>query len=112
MVLSRTTVVLPDLTFVAAARAAIVPDCCRGVPDLVIEIVSPQRRSRDLVKKRELYARHGIPHYWIVDPENHEIIELVLRDDRYAERSRVAAGPLRPEVFPDLAIDVDALLRA
>lgn len=38
------------------------------VPDWVCEIVSPSNAAHDRVTKRRLYARHGIPHYWLVDP--------------------------------------------
>jgi Uma2 family endonuclease len=39
--------------------------------DLVMEVVSShdEDRRRDLVVKREEYARAGIAEYWIVDPE-------------------------------------------
>ena len=36
---------------------------------LVVEVTSPSNRSTDTVTKLERYARAGIPHYWIVDPE-------------------------------------------
>ncbi|MGV0746163.1 Uma2 family endonuclease [Mycolicibacterium sp. XJ870] len=36
---------------------------------LVIEIVSPGSRGTDNVMKLHEYAKAGIPHYWIVDPD-------------------------------------------
>src|SRR3954453_20154779 len=39
-------------------------------PDIVVEIVSPSSRDYDLVAKRELYERGGVPEYWIVDATN------------------------------------------
>jgi Uma2 family endonuclease len=38
------------------------------VPDWIGEVVSPSNAAQDRVGKRELYARHGVPFYWIVDP--------------------------------------------
>jgi Uma2 family endonuclease len=38
------------------------------VPDWVCEVVSPSNAAQDRVRKRELYARHGVPFYWLVDP--------------------------------------------
>jgi Uma2 family endonuclease len=35
---------------------------------LVVEVLSPSSRSRDLLLKRHYYAGGGIPRYWIVDP--------------------------------------------
>lgn len=53
--------------------------------DLVMEVVSPgeESRRRDLVEKRDVYARAGIAEYWIVDPERQSITILVLEDDAY-----------------------------
>ena len=38
-------------------------------PDIVVEILSPSTRGIDLVRKMALYARSGVPEYWIADPE-------------------------------------------
>ena len=36
---------------------------------LAIEVVSPSNAQYDYQTKRELYLRHGVAEYWIVDPE-------------------------------------------
>ena len=60
----------PDLFFVSTARRHILTtQSCEGPPDLVVEILSPSNRSHDLERKRELYARHGIPEYWMLDSD-------------------------------------------
>jgi Uma2 family endonuclease len=38
------------------------------VPDWICEILSPSSTKRDRLHKFQLYARHGVPHYWLVDP--------------------------------------------
>jgi Uma2 family endonuclease len=48
------------------------------VPDWVCEIVSPSKPSDDRVRKRRVYAAHGVPFYWIVDPAARTIEALRL----------------------------------
>jgi Uma2 family endonuclease len=62
--------VQPDLVFVAKERDHIIDEgWIRGAPDLVVEILSPSTEERDRGVKLRLYRRHGVPEYWIVDPE-------------------------------------------
>lgn len=73
VVLSATDVVRPDLLFVSRTRAGIITvdtvDNVQGAPDLVIEILSPATTDRNGTIKLDLYARHGVREYWIVDPD-------------------------------------------
>ena len=69
VVLSDTDVVQPDLLFISRAREHTITDeNVRGAPDLVIEILSPSTTERDVGYKHDLYSRHGVLEYWIVDP--------------------------------------------
>ncbi len=45
-------------------------DRYKGTPALVLEILPPSPRSRDLLKKGDLYMESGIREYWVVDPMN------------------------------------------
>ena len=48
------------------------------VPDWICEIQSPSNAAHDRVTKAQLYAQHGVPHFWLVDPAEHilEAFEL------------------------------------
>ena len=70
VVLSDTDVVQPDLLFISRGREHLLSggENVRGAPDLVVEILSPATADRDRGHKRELYGRHGVLEYWLVDP--------------------------------------------
>lgn len=58
----------------------------RRPPTLAVEVVSPATRAQDWEAKRRAYARAGLRHYWIVDPEVPAIATYDLLDGRYIER--------------------------
>src|SRR5438445_12603006 len=70
VILADTSIVQPDLVFIAAARESIVSGRgIEGAPDLAVEILSPRSVRRDRVAQAALYARYGIRHYWLADPD-------------------------------------------
>jgi Uma2 family endonuclease len=77
LILSWYSGVIPDLVFYTHARGEeiIANERLEAAPDIVIEILSPGREniSRDRVAKRQLYAKHGVKEYWIVDSENRSV---------------------------------------
>lgn len=105
-------VLVPDLVFVARERLHIIgPKAIEGAPDIVVEILSPSTKDRDLGIKRAIYARYGVREYWIVDPQARSVTVLALRGDRYEPRPK-EGGVARSAVRPGLAIDVAALFAA
>src|SRR5437867_2914846 len=40
-----------------------------SAPDLAVEVLSPSSHERDLGAKKKLFAKHGVPHSWVIDPE-------------------------------------------
>jgi Uma2 family endonuclease len=76
-----TDVVQPDLMFVSREREHILTRAnVQGAPDLIVEILSPSSSTRDWRAKRELYATHGVPEYWIIDPTNRIVSVMLLQD--------------------------------
>lgn len=84
LILSNFSGVIPDLVvFLDEERETIVTgDRLVGPPALVIEILSPgsQNIRHDRIVKLQLYARHRVPEYWIVDPKKLLLERYVLRD--------------------------------
>ena len=79
-----------------------------GVTDLVVEILSSDR-NRDLVMKREVYARFGIPEYWTLDPVNDVLTVLELSGNEYVERILGRGDILITETIPEFALPLDQL---
>jgi Uma2 family endonuclease len=70
--------------FVSKARKEILTDrAIEGAPDLVIEILSPATAHTDRVTKAQIYARHKVPAYWIVDPDQETVEVYLLNLDSY-----------------------------
>jgi Uma2 family endonuclease len=74
----------PDIIYVSRARASIIrPQKIEGIPDLLMEVVSPSNRRHDIVIKAALYATFGVPEYWLIDPETDSILVQTWRDGVY-----------------------------
>lgn len=67
------SVVQPDLV-VVCDRSKIVDKGCRGAPDLLAEILSPSTAYKDQTRKLDLYERHGIREYWVLNPETDTLL--------------------------------------
>jgi Uma2 family endonuclease len=70
VVLSNWDVVEPDLLLVVGDQLDILTEKnVTGTPAIVVEILSPGTRRRDLHLKRRLFERTGVREYWIVDSD-------------------------------------------
>jgi Uma2 family endonuclease len=104
LLLSEETVVQPDILFVRKERSGIIGTAnITKAPDLVIEILSPGSRSKDLDLKSKIYARFGVQEYWIVDPEVETVEVLVWSETGYISAGvQGKADRLSSPLLPDL----------
>ena len=96
--------VQPDILFIAKENLNIVKENghVHGIPDLIIEILYPGNRSHDLVVKKNLYEKFGVPEYWIVDPLTGQTSGYQLKEGRYTlimEDSSIISSPLLQKTF-------------
>jgi Uma2 family endonuclease len=73
------TVLQPDLYIVCDLKK-LDDKGCLGAPDLIVEIVSPSSSRKDLKDKFEIYQKHGVQEYWIVNP-NDENVNVFVRNE-------------------------------
>jgi Uma2 family endonuclease len=67
--------VQPDLLVIRTADFEIIqPTGIEGVPALLVEILSPSTRNHDLTIKLAAYARAGVPEYWILRPQERDVL--------------------------------------
>ena len=102
----ETTIVQPDIIFLDRGRRSLIsPRAIEGPPTLVIEVLSPSTAVIDRVRKRELYARSGVPYYWLVDVDARDIEACVLRAGAYVVAARVSGSvPVDLPPFSGLAL--------
>jgi len=51
-----------------------------GTPTLVVEILSPSTRSRDMVDKLNTYMISGVKEFWVVDPKKMTVLVYGFKD--------------------------------
>lgn len=72
--LDEENVLQPDIVFVSNERSAITEnDGFHGAPDMVIEILSPSTAHYDNNVKKDLYEKHGVKEFWVIDPEDKSV---------------------------------------
>ena len=82
VVMTPYDVVEPDLLVVLGDQQDILTEKnVRGAPGIVIEVLSPSTRKRDLTLKRQIFDREGVREYWIVDPERNSVAVYRRGDD-------------------------------
>lgn len=114
VVLSPRRGYIPDLVFVRRESEAEVLNPqgkVIGIPDLVVEVVSPGAHVRDTVRKLRTYQEAGVPWYWLIDAETLAIQELQLTPEGYLLHTVAEAGEaFRPAALPGFEINLQELL--
>jgi Uma2 family endonuclease len=79
-------------------------------PDWICEVLSPSNARNDRVKKMRLYHRCGVPHYWLVDPEEQSLSVFRWTPDGYLLALTAERGErVRAEPFGEVELPVEAL---
>lgn len=87
-------------------------DYYKGVPSLVVEILSESTRRIDMVKKLDLYLSCGIQEYWIVNPSNEEVVVHLFQDDNISNHKTYKIGETAESFFfPGLSAGLDRIFR-
>lgn len=82
------SVVSPDL-FLIGSEEMIYDHIYRGVPEWIIEIVTPATASQDYIDKAQLYQYHGVREYWIVNDWKRQVMVVGYLDEKNEEGENV-----------------------
>jgi Uma2 family endonuclease len=105
------SIVQPDVIYLSAKCLGVAQQRrLVGVPDLLIEILSPGTARRDRGEKLMLYAQSGIREYWIADAKTRQIEFLVNEAGRFVVSVPID-GKYRSQVLPEVHLDVVELWR-
>jgi Uma2 family endonuclease len=106
IVFSEHDVVQPDVVYFRLERRHVIKmmEATRAAPDLAVEVLSRSTEARDRGGKMQLFAKFGVPEYWIVDPVKNTLEIYLLRGPAY---ERVVAHDEDQEIhsptLPDLS---------
>ena len=74
-----------------------------GAPDLIIEVLSPSTRRKDMFTKLHKYEAAGVREYWIVDPNKEKVIVYIFGEESdvslYGFDSEVPVGIYQGKCF-------------
>jgi Uma2 family endonuclease len=84
--------VQPDFVLILATNTEVsIQKRIHGVPNLIVEILSPNNQANDTDIKLHAYARAGVPEYAIIDPEARTLSHYRLAEaGRYADADTLA----------------------
>jgi Uma2 family endonuclease len=73
--------------------------------------VSNETLTKDLEQKTIIYARNGIPEYWVIDLKNNQlIVHTQPQNSSYARIVKYQVGAISPLAFSEIVIAIDRLL--
>lgn len=75
----------PDVIFLSKEKAARCSNRVTEVPDLIVEVISPDSRSYDTQTKKHDYERFGVGEYWLIDPEKDAFTFYQLKGTSFIE---------------------------
>lgn len=112
-------IVVPDLAGWRRERlpedfmAADAPAPIELAPDWVCEVLSESTEAKDRGKKRRIYRREGVGHYWIIDPRDKSLEVYRLVEGKWREVDTYEGDVVvRAEPFDAIALDLAALWKA
>ncbi len=78
-------VVQPDVVVICDKDKVNEDGKYEGIPSLVVEVLSPSTKGKDMAAKLNLYMKSGVSEYWIADLKSKTIFQYSFSKDRSVE---------------------------
>ncbi len=99
----------PDIVVVPVDTVKETDSIFKGIPLLLIEILSPTTRDHDLYNKREWYMDAFVPEIWYIDLEEKKVITVRKEhSDEYIVQENVK-GKVESQILPGFEIEIEEL---
>lgn len=100
----------PNVIFVGKEKGFILNEeeqVIIGVPDIVVEVLSPGSIKKDRIEKKSIYEKAQVPEFWIVDPNNKNVEIQYLQNGKYELFDFVEeSGIIKSSVLKDFSLDL------
>lgn len=106
-------VVQPDIMVICDLEKVGEDNKYRGVPTLIVEVLSPSTRGKDMAIKLRLYMKSGVREYWIADPAQKAITRYSFSKERDIEdmRTFTAVEAISSSAFEGLELSLNEIYR-
>jgi len=110
--LDETNIFIPDLSVICDVEG-LEENKFVGVPELIVEILSPSNQSYDLVTKMEAYMKYGVREYWVVNPILDAIQVYALTDEQVYQQADIVKnkGVVSSTVLKGFQVDLEDVFR-
>jgi Uma2 family endonuclease len=107
-----TKIVIPDLCIICD-KSGFTDSRYVGVPDLIVEILSPSNQSHDLITKLNLYMNYGVKEYWIVNPMLNSITVYAFNDEEmYIQHDmKTEIGSITSKFLLGFSVDLNEIFQ-
>ncbi|MED3563695.1 type II toxin-antitoxin system Phd/YefM family antitoxin [Bacillus xiapuensis] len=107
------SIVQPDMMIICDLEEKLnEDDYYKGVPSLVVEVLSKSTRRKDLIQKLDLYMSCGVNEYWIVNPDNKEITIYLFEDNNISDNATFKNNEAAQSfIFDGLSAEIQRIFR-
>lgn len=105
-------VVQPDVVVICDGEKVNADGRYEGIPALVVEVLSPSTRGKDMAAKLNLYMKSGVREYWVVDLEKKSIIQYLFSAERDIDSLNTfgTEDTIRAAAFDGLEIKISSIM--